>query len=280
MLAKRLVDAYSTISIGDPLDSGTLMGPMISEQAVETTRAAVAIALGQGGELLYGGEVLDRPGNFFQPTLVRIPGDAAIVQEETFGPVMYLIEVDTLDEAINVQNGVRQGLSSAIFTDSVRSAERFLSARAATVESPTSTSAPREPRSAVRLAARRKTGGGRESGSDSWKALHATSDCDHQLLDGPTPGAGHRVRLSEPAQRRPYGCDQSVGVVVIKDQWRLDLDDAVPRTVHLKKHAARFGVLHHPVAIVPVSSSIPKNRPGPRTSTIRVSSIANSDSTR
>ena len=170
VLAKRLVDAYSTISIGDPLDSGTLMGPMISEQAVETTRAAVAIALGQGGELLYGGEVLDRPGNFFQPTLVRIPGDAAIVQEETFGPVMYLIEVDTLDEAINVQNGVRQGLSSAIFTDSVRSAERFLSAEGSDCGIANVNIGTSGAEIGGAFGGEKETGGGRESGSDSWKA--------------------------------------------------------------------------------------------------------------
>ena len=126
-LVGPLVEAYGAIPIGDPLDDGTLMGPLINQSAVETTSAAVAIAQEQGGEVLFGGNPIEGDGYFFEPTLIRIPADAAIVQEETFGPIMWLIEVEDLDEALAVHNGVRQGLSSAIFTDSIRSAERFLS---------------------------------------------------------------------------------------------------------------------------------------------------------
>ena len=170
VLAKRLADAYSTIPIGDPLEDGTLMGPLITADAVETTKAALAIALEQGGELLYGGEALDGEGNFFQPTLVRIPADAAIVQEETFGPIMYLIEVDSLDEAIAVQNGVRQGLSSAIFTDSLRNAERFLSAEGSDCGIANVNIGTSGAEIGGAFGGEKETGGGRESGSDSWKA--------------------------------------------------------------------------------------------------------------
>jgi aldehyde dehydrogenase (NAD+) len=170
VMAKRLADAYSTIPIGDPLEDGTLMGPLITADAVETTKAALAIALEQGGELLYGGESLDREGNFFQPTLVKIPADAAIVQEETFGPIMYLIEVDSLDEAIAVQNGVRQGLSSAIFTDSLRNAERFLSPEGSDCGIANVNIGTSGAEIGGAFGGEKETGGGRESGSASGKA--------------------------------------------------------------------------------------------------------------
>ncbi len=169
-MAKRLADAYSTIPIGDPLEDGTLMGPLITPDAVTNTKAALEIALEQGGELLYGGEALDREGNFFQPTLVKIPADAAIVQEETFGPIMYLIEVDSLDEAIAVQNGVRQGLSSAIFTDSLRNAERFLSPAGSDCGIANVNIGTSGAEIGGAFGGEKETGGGRESGSDSWKA--------------------------------------------------------------------------------------------------------------
>jgi aldehyde dehydrogenase (NAD+) len=170
MLAKRLVEAYRQIPIGDPLDDGTLMGPLITADAVTDMKTAIAIALEQGGELLTGGEEIDRPGYFFEPTLVRIPGEAPIVQEETFGPIMYLIEVDSLDEAIAVQNGVRQGLSSAIFTDSVRSAEAFLSPEGSDCGIANVNIGTSGAEIGGAFGGEKETGGGRESGSDSWKA--------------------------------------------------------------------------------------------------------------
>lgn len=170
MLAKQLVDAYGQIPIGDPLEEGTLMGPLITAEAVANTKAALEIALEQGGELLYGGEVIDRPGHFFEPTLVRIPAAAPIVQEETFGPIMYLIEVDTLDEALAVQNGVRQGLSSAIFTDSVNTAERFLSHEGSDCGIANVNIGTSGAEIGGAFGGEKETGGGREAGSDSWKA--------------------------------------------------------------------------------------------------------------
>jgi aldehyde dehydrogenase (NAD+) len=170
IMAKRLAEAYSHINIGDPLDPDTLMGPLIDQAAIDTAKAAVEIGLEQGGELLYGGKQIDRPGYFFEPTLMRIPADAEIVQEETFGPVMWLIEVDSLNDAIATHNGVRQGLSSAIFTDSMRSAERFLSAEGSDCGIANVNIGTSGAEIGGAFGGEKETGGGRESGSDSWKA--------------------------------------------------------------------------------------------------------------
>jgi L-aminoadipate-semialdehyde dehydrogenase len=170
VVVKRLVEAYATIPIGDPLDDGTLVGPLVSATAVETTRAAIDLALEQGGELLAGGHALDRTGHFFEPTLVRIPAGAPIVQQETFGPLMYLIEVGSLDEALAVQNGVPQGLSSAIFTDSVRMSERFLSAEGSDCGIANVNIGTSGAEIGGAFGGEKETGGGREAGSDAWKA--------------------------------------------------------------------------------------------------------------
>jgi len=169
-LSKKLATAYGQISIGDPLEQGTLIGPMVNQQAVDATKAALDIAIEQGGELLAGGKELDRKGYFFEPTLVRIPADAPIVQQETFGPIMYLIEVDSIDEAIAVQNDVPQGLSSAIFTDSVRMSEQFLSAEGSDCGIANVNIGTSGAEIGGAFGGEKETGGGRESGSDSWKS--------------------------------------------------------------------------------------------------------------
>jgi aldehyde dehydrogenase (NAD+) len=170
VLAKQLVEAYAQIPIGDPLEEGTLMGPLVNPDAIANTKAAIEIALEQGGELLYGGNELDMTGNFFEPTLVRVPADAPIVQQETFGQIMWLIEVDSLDHAIAVQNGVPQGLSSAIFTDSIRNAEQFLSAEGSDCGIANVNIGTSGAEIGGAFGGEKETGGGRESGSDSWKA--------------------------------------------------------------------------------------------------------------
>ena len=128
-MVSRLTDAYRQVKIGDPLEAGTLMGPLVGERAVEQMMGALDIAREQGGRIVTGGNRLDRPGFFVEPTIAVVPKEASITQQETFAPILWVIEFDTLEEAIEIQNGVTQGLSSAIFTESVRSAERFLSAR-------------------------------------------------------------------------------------------------------------------------------------------------------
>jgi aldehyde dehydrogenase (NAD+) len=168
-VTERLAAAYTQIDLGDPLDSSTLIGPMVSQDAVDATKAALAIALEQGGELLAGGNEPDRTGYFFEPTLVRIPADAPIVQQETFGPILYVIEVGSLEEAIRVQNEVPQGLSSAIFTDSMRSAELFLSAEGSDCGIANVNIGTSGAEIGGAFGGEKETGGGRESGSDSWK---------------------------------------------------------------------------------------------------------------
>ena len=169
-LAEKLALAYGQISIGDPLADGTLIGPMVNQQAVDNTKAALEIALEQGGTLVAGGNEVEGTGYFFEPTLVRIPGDAAIVQQETFGPIMYLIEVESIEEAIAVQNDVPQGLSSAIFTDSVRNSELFLSAEGSDCGIANVNIGTSGAEIGGAFGGEKETGGGRESGSDAWKA--------------------------------------------------------------------------------------------------------------
>lgn len=170
LLTKKLIAAYGQIPMGDPLDEGTLVGPLVSQAAVDNTKAALAIALEQGGELLAGGHEPDRTGFFFEPTLVRLPKDAPIAQQETFGPMMYLIEVDSFEEGLAVNNGVPQGLSSAIFTDSIRSSERFLSAEGSDCGIANVNIGTSGAEIGGAFGGEKETGGGREAGSDSWKA--------------------------------------------------------------------------------------------------------------
>jgi aldehyde dehydrogenase (NAD+) len=169
-LVDRLVDSYRQVQIGDPLGGGTLMGPLVTEKAIDDMMAALALARDQGGQVLYGGNRVPGPGNFVEPTIVRIDKNAPIVQEETFAPILYVIEVGSLEEAISVQNGVRQGLSSAIFTESLKNAEKFLSnlgsdCGIANVNIGTSGA-----EIGGAFGGEKETGGGREAGSDAWKA--------------------------------------------------------------------------------------------------------------
>jgi aldehyde dehydrogenase (NAD+) len=166
----RLAAAYEQVPIGDPLAEGTLMGPVAGQRAVDDMLAALEAAVEQGGEIVTGGKAIDGDGFFVQPTIVKIGADAPIVQTETFAPILYVIEFETLDEAIAIQNGVEQGLSSAIFTDSVRSAETFLShvgsdCGIANVNIGTSGA-----EIGGAFGGEKETGGGREAGSDAWKA--------------------------------------------------------------------------------------------------------------
>ncbi len=126
-MTRKLQSAYSHIRIGDPLDEKTLMGPLIDQQAVEAMRSALDRIRAEGGEIIYGGDELG--GCYVKPALVKAHAGMPILQEEVFAPILYLIEFDTLDEAIEWHNGVPQGLSSAMFTTNLISAETFLSAR-------------------------------------------------------------------------------------------------------------------------------------------------------
>ncbi|MDX1836832.1 aldehyde dehydrogenase family protein [Legionella taurinensis] len=170
-VVKRLQHAYEQITIGDPLDSKNLMGPLIDEQAVNQFKSAVSRIKQAGGQIVFGGEVLNKAGYFVQPTLVTdIKNDWDIVQEETFAPILYVMPFSTLDEAIALQNGVPQGLSSAIFTQSLKNAERFLSAKGSDCGIANVNIGTSGAEIGGAFGGEKETGGGRESGSDSWKA--------------------------------------------------------------------------------------------------------------
>jgi aldehyde dehydrogenase (NAD+) len=166
----RLVAAWKQVRIGDPLAEGTLVGPLIDRGAVAQFEHAIAEAVKQGGEVLVGGQALPGPGSFVQPTIIRARADMPICKEETFAPILYLFEYDALDQAIAWQNDVPQGLSSSIFTDSFRSAERFLSAEGSDCGIANVNIGTSGAEIGGAFGGEKETGGGREAGSDSWKA--------------------------------------------------------------------------------------------------------------
>jgi aldehyde dehydrogenase (NAD+) len=171
-LTARLVKAYESTPIGDPLEDGTLVGPLISGRSVEQMEAALERARAEGGEVLTGGGRVDRPGHFVRPAIVRVPtgADLPIAREETFAPILYVYEVGSLDEALELHNSVDQGLSSAIFTEGVRAAERFLGPAGSDCGIANINLGTSGAEIGGAFGGEKDTGGGRESGSDSWKA--------------------------------------------------------------------------------------------------------------
>ena len=169
-LKNTLVKAYGQIRIGDPLKPDTLMGPLIDESSIERVEAACAAVRDAGGEILCGGERVEGPGNFITPAIAVAKNDWDIVQTETFGPILYLISFETLDEAIAMQNGVVQGLSSAIFTDNLQNAEYFLSSGGSDCGIANVNIGTSGAEIGGAFGGEKETGGGREAGSDAWKA--------------------------------------------------------------------------------------------------------------
>ena len=169
-LGERLTRAYSQVRIGNPMESGTLMGPLIDPTSVERYSKAIDAAKRAGGTILCGDKVLGGPGNFVAPTIVRAKSDWDIVRTETFAPILYLIEYDTLDEAIAMQNAVDHGLSSSIFTDNMQHAERFLAASGSDCGIANVNIGTSGAEIGGAFGGEKDTGGGRESGSDSWQA--------------------------------------------------------------------------------------------------------------
>ena len=165
----RLQQAYAKVRIGDPLDEKTLMGPLIDGGAVSEMMDALEKVKAQGGEILCGGGKLDRPGHFVEPTLVRANPGMQIVRDETFAPILYIFEVDDLDEAIRLHNDVPQGLSSSIFTTNLLAAERFLSHEGSDCGIANVNIGTSGAEIGGAFGGEKDTGGGRESGSDAWK---------------------------------------------------------------------------------------------------------------
>jgi aldehyde dehydrogenase (NAD+) len=167
----RLASAYRQVRIGDPLDAGTLMGPLIDATAVAAFEGAVDEARRAGAAIVQGGNALDREGTFVEPTIVAdVANDAPLVQRETFAPLLYVLPYDTIDEAIALNNGVRQGLSSALFTQSVRTAEAFLAASGSDCGIANVNIGTSGAEIGGAFGGEKETGGGRESGSDAWQA--------------------------------------------------------------------------------------------------------------
>lgn len=187
----KLVSAYRQVGgrIGDPLKDGTLVGPLINERAVEGFERAVRLAVEQHGRVLVGGkrhtpaDSALKHGHYVEPTVIIAPGGGAgeleIAREETFAPILYVFTYRTLDEAVRMNNSVDQGLSSALFTESIRASERFLSVTGsgsdcgiANINIGTSGA-----EIGGAFGGEKDTGGGRESGSDSWKAYMRRQTC-------------------------------------------------------------------------------------------------------
>lgn len=169
-LIARLKAAYETLPVGDPRDDGTLIGPLIDEASADAMAAALDQAVAEGGEVVTGGQRLDRAGAYVRPAIVRMPEQSAIVRHETFAPILYVMTWRELDQAIAMQNAVPQGLSSCIFTDSVRQAETFLSAWGSDCGIANVNIGPSGAEIGGAFGGEKDTGGGRESGSDAWKA--------------------------------------------------------------------------------------------------------------
>jgi len=170
-LTQRLANAYKQVRIGDPLQPDTLMGPLVVNTSVEEMMDAVKQAKADGGEVIAGGEMLSDMGpNFVQPTIIKMPAQTEIVKAETFAPILYLLEYDSIDDALHIHNDVPQGLSSAIFTDSIREAEAFLSVGGSDCGIANVNIGTSGAEIGGAFGGEKETGGGRESGSDAWKA--------------------------------------------------------------------------------------------------------------
>jgi len=169
-LIEKLKDAYSQVRIGNPLDENTLMGPLVDQVAVDDFLAALGKVKGEGGNILCGGEIIDGDGFFVKPAIVKAKNSYKIVQEETFAPILYIIPYDDLEDALRLHNDVPQGLSSTIFTTNVLNSELFLSHEGSDCGIANVNIGTSGAEIGGAFGGEKETGGGRESGSDAWKA--------------------------------------------------------------------------------------------------------------
>jgi len=169
-LTTQLANAYQQVRIGDPLQPDTLMGPLVVNTSVEEMMEAIRQAVADGGEVVAGGKMRPDLGpNFVEPTIIKMPAQTEIVKTETFAPILYLLEYETLEEAVRIHNDVPQGLSSAMFTDSMREAEAFLSTAGSDCGIANINIGTSGAEIGGAFGGEKETGGGRESGSDAWK---------------------------------------------------------------------------------------------------------------
>ncbi len=173
-LLERLAAAYRSVPIGDPREDGTLVGPLVTGEAFGRMEAALGQAAAEGGEVVVGGGRANAdawPDAWYaEPTIVRMPAQSAVVAQETFAPILYVLTYGALEEAIALQNGVPQGLASSIFTTDLREAERFVAAAGSDCGIANVNIGPSGAEIGGAFGGEKETGGGRESGSDSWKA--------------------------------------------------------------------------------------------------------------
>jgi aldehyde dehydrogenase (NAD+) len=170
-LTERIIQGYKQVNIGNPLEEGILMGPLVTKAAVEDMMAALDKAKEQSGDVVYGGNRLEKLGEqFVEPTIVKMPAQTEIVHNETFAPILYLMEYGDIEEAIQLHNEVPQGLSSAIFTTNLLTAEKFLSHEGSDCGIANVNIGTSGAEIGGAFGGEKETGGGRESGSDAWKA--------------------------------------------------------------------------------------------------------------
>lgn len=177
-LLDKVTAAYGTVAIGDPLAEGTLMGPLIDADAVAQYEAAIAQAVAEGGEVLAGGKALtDRPGFYVEPTIIWSETRLPMSHQETFAPILYITPFDDFEAAVADQNDAEQGLSSAVFTSNLRRAEAFLSAAGSDCGIANVNIGTSGAEIGGAFGGEKDTGGGRESGSDAWKAYMRRQTC-------------------------------------------------------------------------------------------------------
>jgi aldehyde dehydrogenase (NAD+) len=180
VLLSRLQEAYAQVRIGDPLQKGTLMGPLINQRAVEAYRSAVSQAVQEGGELVCGGEVLSGMPSplYVRPTIIKAKRALSLLKQETFAPILYIVAVKDLQDAIELNNSVSQGLSSALFTRDMQSVERFLSHTGSDCGIANINMGTSGAEIGGAFGGEKDTGGGREAGSDSWKQYMRRQTCN------------------------------------------------------------------------------------------------------
>jgi aldehyde dehydrogenase family 7 protein A1 len=174
---ERMVKTYKTLNIGDPMAKETLVGPLHTKRGVKEFTDGLVEIQKQGGKILCGGKVLPGPGNYVEPTIVAINHDAAIVKEEIFAPIVYVFKFKTLEDAIQYNNEVPQGLSSSLFTKNLQNLFKWvgpLGSDCGIVNCNIGTSGAEI---GGAFGGEKETGGGRESGSDSWKQYMRRSTC-------------------------------------------------------------------------------------------------------
>ena len=197
-ITARVAKAYGQIRIGDPREAATLVGPLIDAGGFEMMQSAINRAKTEGGDVIGGERValkgLDN-GFYVKPSIVKMPKQTSVVKDETFAPILYVMGYKDLDEAIHVQNDVPQGLSSCIFTNDLREAERFVSADGSDCGIANVNVGPSGAEIGGAFGGEKETGGGRESGLGLVAQLHAPRDEHRELLEGFAARAGDRLRL-------------------------------------------------------------------------------------